>query len=102
LQLAGARQVGSERGAKFSLAELAMQAAIDGTGIVLGRIALAERDLAAGRLVRPFKTVLPLDVSYFLVRANGSQPRHEMQCFRDWLFAAGKRSWSARTLARQA
>jgi LysR family glycine cleavage system transcriptional activator len=101
LKLAGAKHVASERGATFSLAELAMQAAIDGTGVVLGRIVLAERDLAAGRLVRPFKTVLPLDVSYFLVRANGSQPRHEMQCFRDWLFAAGKRSSSVRAVPRQ-
>jgi len=30
----GGRHVGSERGAKFSLAELAMQVAIDGSGIV--------------------------------------------------------------------
>jgi hypothetical protein len=44
LELAGARHVASERGATFSLAELAMQAAIDGTGVVLGRIVLAERD----------------------------------------------------------
>jgi len=103
LHLAGAKDLSAQRGTKFSLAELAMQAAIDGAGVVLGRLVLAERDLAAGRLVRPFKTVLPLDVSYFLVRANASAPRQEILSFRDWLFAALKRSANcARLLVREA
>jgi len=88
LTLAGAKHVSAHRGARFTLAELAMQAAIDGAGVVLGRVVLAEGDLAAGRLVRPFKTVLPLDVSYFLVRSNAAAPRPEIQCFRDWLFSS--------------
>jgi LysR family glycine cleavage system transcriptional activator len=86
LNLAGATQVDAHRGAKFSLAELALQAAIDGAGVVLGRMVLAEADLASGRLVRPFKAVLPLDVSYFLVMEKTSVKRKEIQCFRDWLF----------------
>jgi LysR family glycine cleavage system transcriptional activator len=86
LALAGAKHVSARRGARFTLAELAMQAAIDGTGVALGRLVLAEGDLAAGRLVRPFKTVLPLDVSYFLVRSEKVAPRSEMMRFRDWLF----------------
>jgi LysR family glycine cleavage system transcriptional activator len=92
LALAGAKQVSAQRGARFTLAELAMQAAIDGAGVVLGRVVLAEGDLAAGRLVRPFKTVLPLDVSYFLVKSNAASPRQEIQCFRDWLFSSLKMS----------
>jgi LysR family transcriptional regulator, glycine cleavage system transcriptional activator len=92
LSLAGAKHVSAHRGARFTLAELAMQAAIDGAGVVLGRIVLAEGDLAAGRLVRSFKTVLPLDVSYFLVRSNATTPRQEIQCFRDWLFTSLKLS----------
>lgn len=86
LAVAGAKHISARRGARFTLAELAMQAAIDGAGIVLGRLVLAEGDVAAGRLVRPFKTVLPLDVSYFLVRSEGATPRPEMLRFRDWLF----------------
>jgi LysR family glycine cleavage system transcriptional activator len=88
LALAGAKHVSAHRGVRFTLAELAMQAAIDGAGVVLGRLVLAEGDLAAGRLVRPFKTVLPLDVSYFLVRPEESAPRPEMLRFRDWLFGS--------------
>ena len=45
LTLAGAKHVSAERGARFTLAELAMQAAIDGAGVVLGRVVLAEADL---------------------------------------------------------
>jgi LysR family glycine cleavage system transcriptional activator len=86
LALAGAKQVSPQRGVRFTLAELAMQAAIDGAGVVLGRVVLAERDVAAGRLVRPFKTVLPLDVSYFLVTPNAPPPRQEVLSFRNWLF----------------
>ena len=107
LTLAGAKYVSAHRGVKFTLAELAMHAAIDGAGVVLGRIVLAEEDLAAGRLVRPFKTVLPLDVSYFLVRATGAAPRQEIQCFRDWLFSSFKpsplsRRYSSRSPSRGA
>ena len=92
LTFAGAKHVSAYRGARFTLAELAMQAAIDGAGVVLGRVVLAEGDLAAGRLVRPFRTVLPLDVSYFLVRSKTSSLRQEIQCFRDWLFSSLKGS----------
>jgi len=97
LKLAGATQVTAQRGARFSLAELALQAAIDGAGVVLGRMVLAEADLAAGRLVRPFKVVLPLDVSYFLVMAKGSIRRQEIQCFRDWLYSRLRQSPFSRT-----
>ncbi len=97
LKLAGATQVTAQRGARFSLAELALQAAIDGAGVVLGRMVLAEADLAAGRLVRPFKVVLPLDVSYFLVMAKGSQRRQEIHCFRDWLYSRLQQSPFSRT-----
>jgi LysR family glycine cleavage system transcriptional activator len=91
LSLANAKQVSAHRGTRFSLAELAMQAAIDGAGVVLGRMVLAERDIAAGRLIRPFKIALPLDVSYFLVMPKGGARRDEIQCFRNWLFGLLKK-----------
>jgi LysR family glycine cleavage system transcriptional activator len=91
LYLAGANSVSARRGTRFGLAELAMQVAIDGSGVVLGRLALAESDLANGRLVRPFKPRLPLNVSYYLVMPKGSRDRQDVQCFRDWLFVSLKR-----------
>ena len=86
---------------RFSLAELALQAAIDGVGVVLGRLSLAEGDLTAGRLVRPFALEMPLDVSYFLVMPARNQERAEIQAFRDWLFSTLKTSFpSARRRPR--
>jgi len=96
LSLAGAHTLSAQRGVRFTLAELAMQAAIDGAGVVLGRVVLAEGDVAAGRLVRPFKITVPLKVSYFLVRPNGGTLRHEIRCFRDWLFSSLERSPTVR------
>jgi LysR family glycine cleavage system transcriptional activator len=101
LMQAGASQVLAHRGTRFSLAELAMQAAIDGTGIVLGRMVLAERDIAAGRLIQPFRAVLPLDVSYFLVMPKASLKRSEVQAFRDWLFGTIRRSTLGRPARRR-
>ena len=102
LNLAGAKQVPAYRGTRFSLADLAMQAAIDGTGVVLGRMVLAEGDLAAGRLVRPFRMTLPLDVSYFLVMPKASLRRSEVQVFRDWLYGRMKQSAPRRTARKPA
>ena len=77
--------VPGRRGTRFSLAELAMQAGIDGAGVVLGRVVLAELDVAAERLVRLFDLVPPLVVGYFLVTPTVSPRRREIECFRDWL-----------------
>jgi LysR family transcriptional regulator, glycine cleavage system transcriptional activator len=59
LSLAGAKHVSSHRGARFTLAELAMQAAIDGAGVVLGRIVLAEGDMAAAGWSAPSRSRCP-------------------------------------------
>ncbi len=82
------KRVDASRGPRFSLAELALQAAIDGAGVVLGRTALAQRDIAEGRLVRPFPLELPLASSYYLVKPRDAVRRPEVQCFRSWLLRA--------------
>lgn len=92
LALAGASQVPRDSGMRFSLAEHALQAAIDGAGVVLGRICLAERDLAAGRLVRPFTLALPLEVGYYLVMPRKRRERGEVRSFREWIMGAVKQS----------
>lgn len=90
LKLAGAKHVSAHRGTRFSLAELALQAAIEGSGVVLGRMVLAEGDIAAGRLVQPFGTSLPLGVGYFLVTPRGAPQRPELRLFREWLYSTLK------------
>src|SRR5690606_24222649 len=54
LEAAGACKVDPDRGPRFSHAHMAIEAAIAGQGVALGRSTLVSRDLAEGRLVRPF------------------------------------------------
>ena len=68
----------------FDLAFAAIEAAMDGTGLAIGRRSLVERDLATGRLVAPFAHREPRR-SYFLVRPEQSDERRQIARFREWL-----------------
>jgi LysR family glycine cleavage system transcriptional activator len=87
LRLAGASDIDTSRGPRFGFTEHALQAAIDGVGIVLGRKSLAAADIAAGRLVCPFELSLPVEFGYFLVYPETAIARPKVAAFRDWLFA---------------
>ncbi len=72
-------------GPRFSNSGLAMQAALDGQGIALGRVALALDDLIAGRLVRLFNIDCFSDAAYHLVCPEGQQQNRKIVAFRSWL-----------------
>ena len=67
LDASGLRHLESDRGPRFSSSELALQSAIDGHGVALGRSVVVEADLAAGRLVKPFELAYPVAFAYYLV-----------------------------------
>lgn len=85
LAAAGATGIDATRGPRFSLLALAVQAALEGHGIALGRSVLVADDLAAGRLVRPFTGSVPSDFAYFLVGLDRSLQRPCVTVFREWL-----------------
>ena len=85
LRAAGATNVDASRGARFNQASLVIEAAILGRGIALTKSALAEGDLAAGRLVRHFATVLPVDFAYYFVAPKAKLNLPKVAFFRDWL-----------------
>ena len=85
LRGAGVEDVDTSRGPHFNQPVLGLEAAVDGLGVVLGIKELAERDLAAGRLVAPFDYSLALPQSYFVVSAETSADRPKVVVFRDWL-----------------
>jgi len=85
LKLAGHDDVDPTRGPRFSDAAHALQAAMDGLGVVLGRESLAVSDIAAGRLVRPFELTLQTDFAYYLVRPDTGEDRPKVAAFRDWI-----------------
>lgn len=85
LDAAGVSGVDTTRGVHFSHANLAIDAAIDGLGVLLSLTALAEPDIVSGRLVRPFALALPADFAYFIVCPRSESERPAIKAFREWL-----------------
>ena len=65
----------------------AVEAAVQGEGVLLGRSALVSADLAAGRLVRPFDLALKSRWKYYIVYPHGALRQKKVKMFRDWLFS---------------
>lgn len=74
-------------GARFSQADHALDAAAAGAGVILGRISLAEKDLAEGRLVMPYKIGLTTDAGYRFVCPAGAEARPQVFAFHEWVKA---------------
>ena len=85
LEAAGVRGVDTSRGPHFSHPDHAMQAAMDGAGVVLGWRTLASADLAAGRLTIPFELTLAMELSFFFVCPKAAADRPKIVAFREWL-----------------
>jgi DNA-binding transcriptional LysR family regulator len=58
--------LGPYRAPTFLSSDHAIQAAVRGEGVVLGRSALVADELAAGHLVRPFELSLPAGFAYYV------------------------------------
>ncbi len=86
LKSAGVDGVDPHRGPRFESSDHAVQAAIQGEGVVLGRSALVADDLRAGRLVKPFSVSLPADLAYYVAYPTQTSQRPKVRAFRDWLF----------------
>jgi LysR family transcriptional regulator, glycine cleavage system transcriptional activator len=87
LEHAGLKDIDPNSGVRFDAAAYAVEAAVQGEGVLLGRSALVSADLAAGRLVRPFDLALKSRWKYFVVYADGALRQRKVKAFRDWLFS---------------
>ena len=87
LLASGLHDIDPTRGPRFTMENMAVQAALDGHGVALIGDILVADDLAAGRLVRPFDPRLstPLTFSYYLLSAKDSAEQPKVAAFRDWL-----------------
>jgi LysR family transcriptional regulator, glycine cleavage system transcriptional activator len=90
LRNAGIDDIDPHRGPTFLSSDHAMEAAIRGEGVVLGRSALVADDLAAGRLVRPFALRLPAGFAYYVVYPPRALQRGSVKAFRDWLMSEAR------------
>jgi len=75
-----------ESGSEFSLYSMALQAAVDGAGVLMGHEALVSRALAAGSLVAPFSQRVPTGLSLSIL-APDRPPAHAAAMV-EWLLAA--------------
>jgi LysR family glycine cleavage system transcriptional activator len=74
-------------GARFSQADHAIDAALAGVGVALGRRPIIVTDLHAGRLVAPFKSAVETNASFRFLCAKGTENRPQIAAFREWFVA---------------
>lgn len=87
LASAKVKGVDPRSGLTFDSATFAVESAVQGEGVVLGRTMLVAADLAAGRLVRPFAHALKSVSSFYVVYPPDAIRQRKVKAFRDWLFA---------------
>ena len=74
-----------EGGPRFSQSDHANDAAIAGTGVVLGRYSLVERELRDNQLVAPFPLAISVTARYRIVCPLGAEKRPQIKAFIDWV-----------------
>ena len=90
LRAAGVDNVDSTRGPRFSVASHAVLAATEGQGVALVGNVLAESDITAGRLVKPFELGVTIDFKYYLLSPAVSAHNPKVVAFRNWLMEEAK------------
>ena len=80
--------ISKQPGLTFDLIFLTLQAAIDGSGVAMGRTSYVEADIAKGRLVVPFKIALPVDAGFYLVSPEARADSPKLSAFRQCLIAS--------------
>lgn len=79
-------QLDISRGPRFDRSFMAISAAVDGLGVCLDSLLLAQRELETGRLVAPLGLVGPKVQGYTfnILKSRAELPK--IRCFQDWLF----------------
>ena len=80
-----------ERGLRFSSADHAIDACVEGAGVVLARASLVQDDIRTGRLVAPFALILPANRAFYLVYTAASERAPKVVAFRTWITAEAQR-----------
>jgi LysR family glycine cleavage system transcriptional activator len=84
---AGVPPADLQRGLRFSSAEHAIEAAVQGAGVLLGHTLLLHDDVVSGRLVLPWPVALATGRAYYLVQPMLKRTRPAVQAFGTWLHA---------------
>ncbi len=100
MMAAGIKDFDDRKGLHFSQTSLTVQAAIDGQGVALGDSNLVADDLAAGRLIRPFKLSLsaPADFAYYVISPVETVEQPMIKAFREWCIAEARATETSASL----
>lgn len=97
LGAAGAIGAKPERQLRVTDFSMAVTAAINGQGIILGYSGFVEAEIAAGVLVQPFKLTVPVRKGYHLVYAGERLTDPRVRAFRDWVISESTPAHSQQT-----
>ncbi len=81
----GITNIDPTKGPRFNHADHGLDAAVDGAGIVLGRLSLAMRDIRSGRLVAPFDSYVKASAGFHFVTPHQSLDIPRIATFKNWL-----------------
>jgi LysR family transcriptional regulator, glycine cleavage system transcriptional activator len=87
LKAAGVARV-TARGTEFQYYGQALQAAVDGLGVVMGIRPYIDDDIAAGRLVAPFALSVPKGMRWYLLYRSFRTDQRDFAAFRRWIIQA--------------
>jgi DNA-binding transcriptional LysR family regulator len=82
---AGVRDIDAAGGVRFDTIQLALEAATTGMGVAIGRRPLVNRELFDGTLVEAGAPTVDAKTAYWLVSAEGTDERPDLQAFKRWL-----------------
>jgi len=80
------------RGPSFGTYAMALQAALDGVGVAMGLRPYVVDDLAAKRLVRPFKLAVPKRRAWYIAYRRERAEEAGLVAFRGWLHDVARRT----------
>ncbi|WP_037456787.1 LysR substrate-binding domain-containing protein [Skermanella stibiiresistens] len=91
-----------ERGPRFDRSFMAISAAVDGLGVCLDSLLLAEQELRAGKLIVPFADEGAMVQGHGFVTLRSKADLPNIRSFRDWLFGelAVTHEWAAQFMTR--
>ena len=84
-EFAGVKNINANSGMNFESADMALHAAIEGIGIVIGIDILIREDINNGRLVKLFGTERPSTHPFHIVRSVASRRNPNIELLKDWL-----------------
>lgn len=74
-------------GSRLSQSDHAIDAALSGAGVVLGRVTLAQKALREERLVAPFKVALNTKAHFRFICPEGLETRPQIAAFLEWILS---------------